>query len=39
MNIIKKPEVHTTSEKASNSYDTLTKENRNYNVRNDDWSK
>ena len=33
------PEVHTTSEKASNSYDALTKENRNYNAWDDDWSK
>jgi len=33
------PEVHTTSEKASTDYNALVKEDKSYNVWNDDWSK
>ena len=32
------PEVHTTSSKANTNYDALTKEDKNYNVWDDDWS-
>ena len=32
------PEVHTTSEKASTGYEVLVKENKSYNVWDDDWS-
>ena len=32
------PEVHTTGEKASTDYNALVKENKSYNVWNDDWS-
>ena len=32
------PEVHTTSEKASTDYNALVKEDKSYNVWNDDWS-
>ena len=32
------PEVHTTSEKASTDYDALVKEDKSYNVWDDDWS-
>ena len=32
------PEVHTTGEKASTNYDALVKEDKSYNVWDDDWS-
>lgn len=32
------PVVHTTSSKASTDYDVLVKEDKSYNVWNDDWS-
>ena len=32
------PKVHTTGEKASTKYDALVKEDKSYNVWDDDWS-